>query len=128
MAASLGIVCREDIYLPLVQGIVKYPKLVDVLHGPTLSTVYGHMIRSGTPYETLMGDLESHLKKEALWRAGRPGMACTGINGAWHRIWPPGWRSGGIWPGQYHAKLVPRGNESYLLQFPPCDHGIKRGT
>lgn len=82
MAASLGIVCREDIYLPLVQGIVKYPKLVDVLHGPTLSTVYGHMVRSGTPYETLMGDLESHLKKEALWRAGRPGMACTGINGA----------------------------------------------
>jgi methylamine--corrinoid protein Co-methyltransferase len=29
-----------------------------------------------------MGDYESQLKKEALWRAGRPGMPCTGIAGA----------------------------------------------
>lgn len=82
VAASLGIVCSEENYLPLVQGIVKYPKLVDVLHGPTLATVFGRPIRSGTPYETLMGNYESHLKKEALWRAGRPGMACTGVAGA----------------------------------------------
>lgn len=82
LAASLGIVCTEDIYVPLVQGIVKYPKLVDVLHGPSLATVYGHTIRAGSPYETLMGHLESMLKHEALWRAGRPGMACTGVNSA----------------------------------------------
>ena len=82
LAASLGIVCSEENYLPIVQGIVKYPKLVDVLHGPSLATVFGRPIRSGTPYETLAGDYESHLKKEALWRAGRPGMACTGVNSA----------------------------------------------
>ncbi|MEL7610573.1 MAG: monomethylamine:corrinoid methyltransferase [Bacillota bacterium] len=82
LAASLGIVCSEENYLPLVQGIVKYPKLVDVLHGPTLATVFGRPFRSGTPYETLMGNYESRLKKEALWRAGRPGMACTGVAGA----------------------------------------------
>lgn len=82
VAASLGIAVSEENYLPLVQGLVKYNKLVDVLHGPSLTTVFGHTIRSGTPYETLMGDYESHLKKEALWRAGRPGMACTGIAGA----------------------------------------------
>jgi methylamine--corrinoid protein Co-methyltransferase len=80
--ASLGIVCTEDIYLPLVQGIVKYPKLVDALHGPTLGTVFGHTIRSGSPMETLAGHYESILKKEALWRAGRPGMACVGVNSA----------------------------------------------
>ncbi|MCI6018624.1 MAG: monomethylamine:corrinoid methyltransferase [Clostridiales bacterium] len=82
LAASLGIVCSEENYLPLVQGIVKYNKLVDVLHGPTLATVFGREIRSGTPYETLMGNYESELKKEALWRAGRPGMPCTGVAGA----------------------------------------------
>lgn len=82
LCASLGIVCSEENYLPLVQGLVKYNKLVDVLHGPTLATVFGRTIRSGTPYETLMGDYESQLKKEALWRAGRPGMACTGVAGA----------------------------------------------
>lgn len=82
LAASLGIVCSEENYLPLVQGLVKYNKLVDVLHGPTLATVFGRTIRSGSPYETLMGNYESQLKKEALWRAGRPGMACTGVAGA----------------------------------------------
>ena len=82
LAASLGIVCSEENYLPLVQGLVQYNKLVDVLHGPTLATVFGRTIRSGTPYETLMGNYESQLKKEALWRAGRPGMACTGVAGA----------------------------------------------
>ncbi len=82
LAASLAIVCSEENYVPLVQGMVKYPKLVDVLLGPSLATVFGRTIRSGTPYETLMGNYESHLKKEALWRAGRPGMACIGVGGA----------------------------------------------
>ena len=82
LCASLGIVCSEENYLPLVQGLVKYNKLVDVLCGPTLATVFGRTIRSGTPYETLMGNYESQLKKEALWRAGRPGMACMGVAGA----------------------------------------------
>jgi methylamine--corrinoid protein Co-methyltransferase len=82
LAASLGIVCSEENYIPLVQGLVKYNKLVDVLHGPTLATVFGRPVRSGTPYETLMGNYESQLKKEVLWRAGRPGMACTGVAGA----------------------------------------------
>lgn len=82
LAASLGIVCSEENYLPLVEGIIRYKKLVDVLHGPTLATIYGRPIRSGTPYETIMGHYESQLKKEALWRAGREGMACTGVAGA----------------------------------------------
>lgn len=82
MCASLGLVCSEELYLPLVEGIIRYPKLVDVLHGPTLSTVYGRKVRSGSPYETLMGHYESQLKKEALWRAGREGMSLTGVAGA----------------------------------------------
>ena len=51
LCASLGIACSEDLYMPLVEGIVKYNKLVDVLHGPTLTTVFGRTIRAGTPYE-----------------------------------------------------------------------------
>lgn len=82
LAASLGIVVSEELYVPIVEGIVKYKKLVDVLHGPSLATVYGRKIRSGTPYETLMGGYEAELRREALWRAGRPGMANTGIAGA----------------------------------------------
>ncbi len=82
LAASLGIVVSEELYVPIVEGIVKYRELVDVLHGPSMATVYGRQIRSGTPYETLMGRYETELRREALWRAGRPGMANTGVAGA----------------------------------------------
>lgn len=82
LAASLGIVVSEENYVPIVEGLVKYRKLVDVLHGPSLATVYGQKIRSGTPYETLMGRYEVELRRHALWRAGRPGMANTGVAGA----------------------------------------------
>lgn len=82
MAASLAICVSEEIYVPMVTGIVKYRKLVDILDGPSLTTVYGREIRSGTPYETLAGRYEVQLRQEALWRAGRTGMSHTGIQSA----------------------------------------------
>ena len=127
MAASLGIVCSEDIYIPLVQGIVKYPKLVDVLHGPTLATVYGHTIRSGTPFETLMGDLESHLKHEALWRAGRPGMACTGINGACTEYGHLGGAHAVAGRGNITQSLCPVEMKVTFSKFQRCIMGLNVG-
>ena len=82
LAASLGIVVSEELYVPITEGLIKYKKLVDVLHGPTLATVYGKRIRSGTPYETLMGCYETELRRQAIWKAERPGIAHTGIAGA----------------------------------------------
>jgi len=82
LAASLGIVVSEELYVPIVEGLVKYRKLVDVLHGPSLATIYGKTVRSGTPFETLMGRYEVELRRQALWRAGREGMANTGVAGA----------------------------------------------
>jgi hypothetical protein len=82
---QVGILSHVDV-VPAVPEDWKYhpfqPVVDDVLHGPSLATVFGHTIRAGSPYETLMGNLESQLKHEALWRAGRPGMACTGVNSA----------------------------------------------
>jgi len=82
VCASLGIVVSEELYVPITEGLIKYPKLVDVLHGPTLATVYGKKIRSGTPYETLMGRYEAELRRQATYRAERPGIGHTGIAGA----------------------------------------------
>ena len=79
---SLGIVVSEELYVPIVTGMIQKKHLVDALHGPSIQTVYGHEIRSGTPYETLMGRYEAQLRSEACFRAGRPGMAQTGIAGA----------------------------------------------
>jgi len=69
----LGIVVSEDLFIPLVQAIAQY-RIIDLLEGPSLETVYGRPIRSGTPYETLAGRVQASMHKEAVWRAGRPGM------------------------------------------------------
>lgn len=82
VCASLGIVVSEDLYVPITEGIIKYRKLVDVLHGPTLATIYGKEVRSGTPWETLMGRYEAELRRQACIRAEREGIAHTGVAGA----------------------------------------------
>ncbi len=68
----------EDSITPLVQGIAQY-KIIDVLSPPSLTTVQGRPLKSGTPYETLAGVHEAALVREGVRRAGRPGMPLTGV-------------------------------------------------
>lgn len=127
LCASLGIACSEDLYMPLVEGIVKYNKLVDVLHGPTLTTVFGRTIRAGTPYETLMGDYESKLKQEALWRAGRPGMACTGVAGACTEFGHLGGAGRLAGKGNVTMSLTPVELKCTFSNFHRIIHGLNNG-
>lgn len=76
--ASLGIVVSEDIWVPLMQAIVEQRE-IDVFEGGSLTTIFGHPVLGGTPYETLVGRYEAQLKREVLWRAGRPGMCTDGV-------------------------------------------------
>jgi methylamine--corrinoid protein Co-methyltransferase len=76
--APLGIVVSEEYWVPLNQGIVMQ-KEVDILQGGSLNTVFGSPLKGGTPYETLSGRLQAQLHREALWRAGRPGMPATAV-------------------------------------------------
>lgn len=73
LEASLCITVDEDLYVPMVEGIAKN-RHVDILHGPSFATIKGREVRTDTPWETLQGRYEAELRKEALWRAGRPGM------------------------------------------------------
>ena len=77
-SAPTAIIVSEDIFVPFTQAMVQYPE-IDVLEGATLPTVLGRKVLADTPYETLVGWYEAQLSKEALWRAGRPGMCKTGI-------------------------------------------------
>jgi methylamine--corrinoid protein Co-methyltransferase len=77
-AAPLGIVVSEELWVPIMQSIAR-ERTVDVFQGGSLATVFGRQIRSGTPYETLAGRLNAQLNREALWRAGRPGMCTTAV-------------------------------------------------
>ena len=76
--SSLGIVVSEDIYVPLMTALVSHRE-IDVLQGGSLTTIFGHPVLAGTPYETLVGRYEAQLKRDILWQAGRPGMCTEGV-------------------------------------------------
>ena len=77
--ASMGNLVSEDLWVLLSQGIAQLHE-VDFFGGPSISTIFGRRVLAGTPYETLAGRYQAQLTREALWRAGRPGMATGCLN------------------------------------------------
>ena len=76
---SLAIQIDEELYLDLVSGLIRYPG-VDLLIGPSIDTVFGFPALTGTPFETAAGILESKLRSQATWLAGRPGIGQLGMS------------------------------------------------
>lgn len=72
-AATLGISITEELWIPLMIGVAQNRE-IDMLEGPALETVYGRPLKSGTPYETLAGNLQAKMHQEVIRRAGRPGI------------------------------------------------------
>ena len=69
----LCIQVSEELFVPIAEGILKSNK-VRMQEGPSIDTVFGKPVYSGSPYETAVGVRVAQLKKEAMWRAGRPGI------------------------------------------------------
>lgn len=69
----LSIAVTEDVFVPLVEGFARIPE-VDALEGPSLETIWGRPLRSGSPYEHLAGHYQAELMREGMKRAGREGM------------------------------------------------------
>jgi methylamine--corrinoid protein Co-methyltransferase len=74
----LSIVVSEDIFVDMVHGLAAID-VVDCLEGPSLETVYGRPLRSGSPYEHLAGRYQADLMYEGIKRAGRVGMPMDAI-------------------------------------------------
>jgi hypothetical protein len=66
----LSIAVTEDVIVPLVEGLARIPQ-VDALEGPSLETIWGRPLRSGSPYELLAGRHQADLMREGIQRAGR---------------------------------------------------------
>lgn len=77
--AAPAIQIDEELYLDFVSELVRY-KGIDCLIGPSIDTVFGIPALTGTPFETAAGILESQLRTQALWKAGRPGMPQMGMS------------------------------------------------
>lgn len=105
--SSLALVLDEELYILFVEEIIKHRKLVDILNGPSMVTLHGNTVRSGTPMETLLGRYEAELRHEAMFRASRPGMANTAIQSA---VTHYGQLGGGAFiggPGNFTKCLIP---------------------
>lgn len=76
-ATSLAIQIDEEIYTELVSELLRY-KGIDMLCGPSIDTVFGLPVFSGTPFETAAGIREVQLREESVWKAGRPGIPQMG--------------------------------------------------
>ena len=73
MVGPLAIQVSEELYVPITAGILKSRK-VRVQEGPSIDRVFDLPVYSGTPFETIVAFRENRLRKEAQWRAGRPGI------------------------------------------------------
>ncbi len=78
MGSPIGSPIPEELFIPLMQSYIQEP-LVDVTCPASLMTVQGQEIRVGSPLEILAAWEEVDLMRIALARAGRPGMAWTGL-------------------------------------------------
>jgi len=78
MGSAIGTAIEEDYYVPAMISYIQEP-LVDVTMAPSLEEVFGYEIRTRTPLEIMACWREIELTMEALRRAGRPGMAVTGL-------------------------------------------------
>jgi methylamine--corrinoid protein Co-methyltransferase len=78
MGSPIGSPTSEELFVPIMQSYMQEP-IVDVTCGGSLMTVHGQEIRVGSPSEILAAWEEVDLMRIALNRAGRPGMAFTGL-------------------------------------------------
>ena len=76
--APLSIAASEDIFVDMVEAFARV-SVIDVLQGPSLETVHGRVLRSGSPLEHIAGRYQADLMHEGLRRAGREGMALEAI-------------------------------------------------
>lgn len=74
----LSIAVSEDVFVPMVEGLARIP-VVDCLEGPSLETVWGYPLRSGSPYEHLAGRYQADLMYEGIEKARRVGMPMDAV-------------------------------------------------
>ncbi len=78
MGSPIGSPIAEELFVPNMISYIQEP-LVDVTCAASLETVHGHDIRTRSPLEIMAAWEEVDLMTLALHRAGRPGMAWTGV-------------------------------------------------
>ena len=79
--SPMGLLVSEEMWVTLSQAVLQHRE-IDMLHGCSITTIFGQAPLANTPYETLLGKYRAQLTREALWRAGRPGTGVAVISGS----------------------------------------------
>ena len=76
--STLGQQISEEIWVPLMAAVASN-RDIDMFMGGSIVTISGRPVLAGTPYETLLGRYQAQLTRDALRKAGRPGMATWAV-------------------------------------------------
>ena len=68
-------VSNEEIYASIMEAFASFLPLADAITAPSLATLNGRTVRTGTPLEVLASIRATAMGHEALTRGGRPGLA-----------------------------------------------------
>ena len=74
----LSIAVSEDVFVPMVEGLARL-SVVDAMQGPSLETLWGRPLRSGSPYEHVAGRHSADIMREGVRRAGREGVPLDAV-------------------------------------------------
>jgi len=74
VGASGAAVSNEELFSSIVETYASFLPLADSITAPSLATINGRTVRSGSPLEVLASIRSVVLTREALRRGGRPGM------------------------------------------------------
>ena len=68
-------VSSEEIYASLMEAYASFLPLADAITAPSLTSINGRAVRTGTPMEVMAAIRATTMGHEALRRGGRPGLA-----------------------------------------------------
>jgi len=111
IGGAIGAPLSEENYLDILTSCAIEP--IDGLHTGSLQALFGRTIRAGEPVELMACQYEALWAREAVRRAGKPGMSLLGImSGAGSEAQDAGDFPGGLRPSDIH--LVAFSNELKL--------------
>ena len=74
IGAGGAAVSNEEIYASMMEGYASFMPLADSITAPSIASINGRAVRTGSPLEILAAIRVTVLGQEALRRGGRPGL------------------------------------------------------
>lgn len=75
IGAGGAAVSNEELYTSIMEAYASFLPLADSITAPTIVSIHGRTVRTGSPLEVMAAIRSTVLAREALRRGGRPGLS-----------------------------------------------------